>query len=116
MKLILRRNQSEKRGLIRSKGMEFTLYAKVDLSPEEESLVSTYTVEDYIVGNYEAGKKREFNFTVDVKSLMNGYTTVEVDDVYVLTEFERQIKESCGRMKTLLGVLESFGGEEIVEY
>ena len=116
MRLVLRRNQSEKRGLIRSKGMEFTLYAKVDLTPEEESLVSTYNVNDYILGEYEAGTKRTFNFTVDVKSLINGYTTVEVDDVLTLTTLEDEIKDSCRKLKALLGILESFGGEEIVEY
>ena len=118
MKLILRRKQNEKKGMFGgNKGVQFLLYAKAELTSDESELVKRYQAEDHIVAEYTGlSGTTEFEETITVGALMNGY---ETDAVYKVTEMltlEDKIKDSCTTFKKLLDVCKSFGGEEVIEY
>jgi len=112
MRLRLRRNQQEKKGLFGGrKGFDFRLTFQVELTPEERDLIRKYRVGDYVLTVY---KIRETEIPVQVRSLEEGHTSV-VEDVTDLLDLEEKIKESCKNLQVLLGVMASFGGEEILE-
>ena len=42
--------------------------------------------------------------------------TQEVKDITILLNNENVIKRGCERFKTLLGVMATFGGEEVIQF
>ena len=121
MKLVLRRRQRDKKGMLGGhKGMLFVLYAKVELTPEENGLVTRYKAHGFSLGSYEAKASKldsfKIEFNVTVGELLQGYETKEVPDVIELLGLEREIKNSCQNFKNLLMVIASFDGEEVIEY
>lgn len=50
-----------------------------------------------------------------VSSLMRG-NTEEVKDITVLLNNEQVIKDACKNFRTLLDVMATFGGEEVIEF
>lgn len=117
MKLIIRREQAEKKGLLGgNKGMEFRLNCQVELSPEENVLVEKAKVGDYVLTTYTIfeNKRGGTESELTVNNLIRGMTSV-VMDVQKLLDLEDQVKNGCANLKSLLSVIESFGGEEIVE-
>ncbi len=50
-----------------------------------------------------------------VSSLMRG-NTEEVKDITVLLNNEQVLKDACKNFKTLLDVMATFGGEEVIEF
>jgi hypothetical protein len=116
MKLIIRRNQADVKGLFGGhKGVNFALFAKVDILPEEKALIERYKVHDYPLAQSEFKLGKEmvpFNLTVD--SLVNGSTTT-TDSIATLLKLEADIKEGCQNLKSMLSVMATFGGEETIE-
>ncbi len=115
MKLIIKRDQKAQTGLFGGhKGMVFILSCRVELTPEEKDLVSKYKAED-----------EPLTFTTDregnqipkytVRNLMWGVTE-EMKDITILLNNEKVIKEACKNFKILLDVMDTFGGEEIIEF
>jgi len=116
MKLIIRRDQEQKKGILGgNKGVEFSLYCKVDLTAEQKALVSKYQIGGYEVATYKGFAKQDKPFVMTVNGLSNGITS-NVNDVTELLALEDKIKEACGTLKTLLDVMATFGGEEVVEF
>jgi len=118
MKLIIRRNQADVKGLFGGhKGVRFTLYAQVQISDEEKALINRYKVGDYILAEYELqlpfrGDKVRFHWSVD--DLIWG-KQVETDDIGTLLELEESVKRGCVALKTWLEVMRTFGGEEVID-
>jgi hypothetical protein len=113
MKLTIRRNQSEKKGFFGGhKGMNFSLFCRVEISPEEQELINKYQVYDHVLTwrNTENGQMPGLT----VRDLVQG-TTAEIGDVATLLNNEEVIKGACESFKTLLLVMASFGGEEVIE-
>lgn len=97
MKLKLRRDQQEKKGLFGgSKGFDFRLTFQVELSPEERELIKRYKIGDYLLATY---KIRDTELPVRVGSLQEGHTSV-VEDVTELLELEEKIKAACQNLKS----------------
>jgi len=97
------------------KGVTFSLYAKVEIRPEERALVDKYKVVDWVLASeefYIRDEKFERNCTV--KSLLAGdtHTTRDLAD---LKSWEEQIKVGCQNLKSALQVMATFGGEEVIE-
>jgi len=92
--------------------MTFSLYCKVEISPEEQELIDKYKVNDYVLTWREGDKGRIPGITV--YSLVCGDTT-EIQDVATLLNNEDVIKEACKNFKNLLLIMASFGGEEVIE-
>uniref|UniRef100_A0A7V3KND1 Uncharacterized protein n=1 Tax=candidate division WOR-3 bacterium TaxID=2052148 RepID=A0A7V3KND1_UNCW3 len=115
MKLIIKRDQEAKTGLLGGhKGMRFILSYRVELTPEEQALVTKYRMEYYILTfkTDKNGNKIAFH---TIGSLMRGGTDT-VDDVTILLNNEETLKNACQNFKTLLEVMATFGGEEVYEF
>ena len=112
MKLILRRNQSEKRGLFGGhKGMLFDLSARVELEPAEKQLVDKYKVEDLWLTTVDKGDDED---NISVSRLLNGYN-ITLQSVTGVMKAERQIKEGCVQFRALLTLMAQFGGDEVID-
>ncbi len=116
MKLTIRRNQADVKGLLGGhKGVRFSLFGQVAVSDAERALIDRYKVGDYILAEYEGRIGKEATtFRVSVNNLINGRST-ETDSINTLLELEGKLKEGCANLKNLLGVMTSFGGEEVFE-
>ncbi len=115
MKLIIKRDQAEKRGLFRGhKGMRFLLSFRIELTPEEKALVTKYRAEDTTL--LSRTNKDGYPYPwYTVKNLMHGGSET-ADDVTILLNNEEELKKACQTFKTLLEVMDSFGGEETFEF
>lgn len=109
MKLIIKRDQAEKKGFFgNSKGVKFSLAYKVILSPEEFSLVKKYKVAEEVLHTTKNDRD------VTIKDLMNGQQLI-ADDIKILFEQESMVRGVAQSFKNYLDVLKSFGGEEIIQ-
>ena len=114
MKLIIKRDQKEQKGVFGGhKGMNFLLSCRVDLTPEEQELISRYKVEEYTLTYKTVGDTQVPGLKIG--DLVRG-TSYEVKDVTTLLNNEEVIKGACKDFKTLLLVMASFGGEEVIEF
>jgi hypothetical protein len=104
MKLIIKRDQDK--GFLG--GISFVLEARVVLTPEEEELVKKYRAQNEVLYN-----KDKIEYTA--KDLLHGVRD-KCKDVTILLNNEDVYKEACDHFKTLLDVMASFGGEEVIEY
>jgi len=100
MELLIKRNQDK--GMLG--GIKFTLFAKVELTSEEEALIKKYKAHKEVLFT---GKNRQYT----INDLLLGDKT-KCKDVTVLLENEKVYKNACQYLKTLLDVMKSFGGEE----
>lgn len=118
MKLTIRRNQADIKGFFGNhKGVIFKLYGKCEVTSDELSLIERYKAQEHILvsgkfNNATVGNDQPFNITVN--SLLWG-TTFETGNLQALLKLEEDLKESCRSLKTLLEVMSSFGGEEVLE-
>jgi len=115
MKLMIRRNQRAQTGLLGGhRGMVFVLTCRVELTPAEQELVRKYQAEMHPL---TFGTDRNGNQVAKdtVYSLTKG-TTEEMNDITVLLNNEQVVRNACRDFKTLLDVMASFGGEEVVEF
>ncbi len=113
MKLTIRRDQSAKKGLFGGhKGMNFSLFCRVEISQEEQELINKYKVQEHVLTWREYQGSQVPGLTV--QDLVQGKTS-EIGDVATLLNNEEVIKSACQDFKTLLTVMASFGGEEVIE-
>lgn len=115
MKLYIKRDQKAQTGVFGGhKGMTFVLSCHVELTPAEQELVSKYKAEMYpltFTDNPQGGQIPKNT----VSGLMRGVTE-EMKDITFLLNNENVIREACKNFKTLLEVMATFGGEEVVEF
>lgn len=115
MKLVIKRDQKAQTGLLGGhKGMIFLLSCRVELTPEEQELVKKYKAESHPLTFVTDREGNEVPKDT-VISLMRGVTE-EVKDITVLLNNEEVIKDACQGFKTLLDVMATFGGEEVIEF
>jgi len=115
MKLIIRRDQKAKTGIFGGhKGMTFVLSCRVELTPEEKDLIAKYKAENEPL-TYTTDREGRKIPKYFVSSLTAGITE-EMQDITVLLNNEEAIKGACKDFKTLLEVMASFGGEEVIEF
>lgn len=117
MKLTIKRDQADVKGIFGGhKGVSFSLYAKADITDDERALIERYKVNDYILASYElpikGSESQGFNLSVD--RLTRGATT-ETSSISALLELEEKIKSGCQNLKSLIEVMKTFGGEEVIE-
>jgi len=113
MKLIIKRDQSAKKGLFGGhKGMSFSLFTKVEINAEEQALIEKYKAgEQGLIWRSSEGVDVPI---LTIQQLIQG-TTKDLRDVGALLDFEDEVKGACENFKNYLLVMASFGGEEIVE-
>ena len=115
MKLVIRRDQKAKTGLLGGhKGVSFLLTCRVELTPEEQELVKKYKAEFHPL-TFVTDREGNRRVKDTVSSLMSGVTE-EMDDITVLLNNEEVVRNACNDFKTLLDVMATFGGEEVIEF
>ncbi|MCL5772854.1 MAG: hypothetical protein M1536_00545 [Firmicutes bacterium] len=115
MKLIIKRDQVAQTGFFGGhKGMSFTLTCRVDLTEQEKALIAKYKAENYPLTftGYHDGTQVPKD---TISSLTQGITA-EVKDITILLNNEEIIKGACKNFKTLLDVMATFGGQEVIEF
>ena len=114
MKLIIKRDQKAQTGIFGGhKGYVFILSYRVELTPEEQALVAKYRAEDYPLTYIT---RQDVKIPKDtIKTLTQGVTE-ELKDIKILLNNEEVVKGACKDFKTLLEVMASFGGEEVIEF
>jgi hypothetical protein len=114
MKLRISRNQAS--GMFG--GIKFELSAQVQLAPEEAALVSKYKADKEVLLKKEIKipfTGRAFVLDLTIGSLVGGQT-FKCNDIAEILEYQESIKQSCEAFRRYLSVMETFGGEEIIEY
>lgn len=107
MHLVIKRNQADMKGVFGGhKGVQFSLYCRLVLTPEEMQLVTRYRLEHHTL-------TRSQTHITSVQELLEGKTQT-LESVEVLLHNERVIKEACDDFCTLIEVAKTFGGEEVV--
>lgn len=104
MKLIIKRDQDK--GFLG--GISFILHAQVKLTNEEQELIKKYKSHKEVL--YSKGEK---HYTIG--DLVDGIRD-KCKDVTIMLNNENVYKEACTNFKTLLTIMASFGGEEIIEF
>lgn len=116
MKLIIKKeqHQSDKKGLFGGKkGILFSFFTKIEITQEEQELIDKYRVGDRgLIWVTDSDGDRFPILTV--KKLVQGYTK-DSGDINTLITFEEELKSECKKFKAFLKVMDSFGGEEIIE-
>lgn len=114
MKLVIRRDQQAQKGVFGGhKGMTFLLSARVELNSGEQELVARYKAENHPLTFVTHEGMQIAKDTV--ADLMKG-TSEEVSDITILLDNEEVIRDACRNFKALLDVMETFGGEEVIEF
>jgi len=114
MKLKIRRNQAQQKGLFGgNKGVLFSIEFKVEFTPEEKALIDRYKLEPMRVTSYEPLEAKETR-NVDIADLIRGFSATTAG-LGTLQELESNVVTACQRLKTHLSVATTFGGEDTVE-
>jgi hypothetical protein len=107
MKLTIRKNQveaEEKTGFLSKwKGIHFILSYRIELTPEEESLIKKYDLGEHIIY-----KK--------IQDKINRDVVEESREPWGLYRIENDVKEDCKNLKDLLDGLSSYSGEGVIEF
>ncbi len=96
-----------------SKGFEFSLSYRLVLDEREATIVDRYKLTDYPITFRTIQGSQMPDDTIG--SLVRG-TTQTVTSVETLLGNEEVIKSACDKLPVLFSVIESFGGEETIEY
>lgn len=110
MQLVIKRTQADVKGMFgANKGVQFNLYYRLVLTPDESAVVQRYKLETHILSKSGAGMPET------VGDLLRGVSQ-SVQTVDVLLRNEEVAKRSCNSFYSLILVAKSFGGEEIVNF
>ena len=115
--------QTDRKG--RSQGVSFELKSLLVLTPEEQALVARYQIDreplSFMAKNVvEAEYEHRLTTTgtispLDVGGLTQGFTC-RTKKINLLLQIEEDIKEACAGLSLMLEALESYGGEENIEF
>lgn len=94
--------------------MKFLLGCRVELTPEEHSLITKYKAGNEPLTLLKIGEDVKQSGFLYIEDLVGG-KSYECKNVTELLQAAEQIMKGCEGFKTLLTVMASFGGEEIVE-
>jgi hypothetical protein len=109
MRLIIHRTQADKKGVLGGhKGVAFTLQTRLEFKDDERELLEHYKMWDYSL--FHRGP-----LPVTIRQLAQGDSQT-VENVEILLGNEDIVKRALDQIPPLLGVLRSFGGDEVIEY
>jgi hypothetical protein len=110
MQLVIRRGQVDAKGVFGGhKGVNFNLFYRLVLSPEETAVVQRYKLDMHVLSRSGSGLPET------VGDAMRGVNQT-VQSVDVLLNNEKIAKTACDSFYKLLVVAQSFGGEEVVDF
>ncbi len=110
MQLVIRRTQADMKGVFGGhKGVQFNLYYRLVLTPEEAALVEKYKLDAHVLSKSGSGLPET------VADAIRGINQ-SIQSVDVLLRNEEVAKRACDSFYNLILVAQSFGGEEVVEF
>lgn len=114
MQLVISRNQGS--GMLG--GVKFEINAKVELTQTEAEITKKYKADKEILLKNEikipfTGKSIDLAITIG--SLTAGQK-FKCSDISEIIECEKNIKEACESFKAYIEVMNSFGGQEVIEF
>jgi len=110
MQLVIRRSQADMKGAFGGhKGVQFNLYYRLVLTPEETTLVERYKLDTHVLSRNGAGVPET------VGQVLRGVNQ-SVGSVDILLSNEATAKSACDAFYKLILVAQSFGGEEVVSF
>jgi len=110
MKLVIRRTQADVKGVFGGhKGVQFNLFYRLVLTPEETALVQKYRLDMHVLSTSGGGVHET------VADAIRGVNQ-SVHSVDVLLGNEATAKRACDAFYKLILVAQSFGGEEVVDF
>jgi hypothetical protein len=110
MQLVVKRTQADVKGMFgANKGVQFNLYYRLVLTPEESAIVQRYKLETHVLSRSGTG------LAETVGDLLRGVNQ-SVQTVETLLRNEEVAKRACDSFYSLLLVAKSFGGEEVVNF
>ncbi len=114
MKLVINRRQQDVKGMLGGhKGVEFTLSYRLELTAEEAELVRRYKLEEYPLTWRTVQGTQLPDDTIG--NMVQGRTQT-VRDVTTLLRNEDIVKDACDDLVPLFSVVNSFGGNEVIQY
>lgn len=110
MQLVIRRTQADAKGVFGGhRGVNFNLFYRLVLSPEETVVVQRYKLDLHVLSRSGNGTQET------VADALRGINQT-LQSVDVLLNNEKIAKQACDSFYRLLRVAQSFGGEEVVEF
>jgi len=110
MQLVIRRTQADMKGVFGGhKGVQFNLYYRLVLTPDEAALVQKYKLDMHVLSKSGSG------LVETVADAIRGVNQ-SIQSVDILLGNEATAKRSCDAFYKLILVARSFGGEEVVEF
>jgi hypothetical protein len=110
MQLVIRRSQADAKGVFGGhKGVNFNLFYRIVLTPEETGVVQRYKLDMHVLSRSGNGMQET------VADALRGVNQT-VQSVDVLLNNEEIAKRACDSFYKLLLVAQSFGGEEVVQF
>src|SRR3990172_13233939 len=106
MRLFIKEEQRPGRGVV------FALACKLELTPEEQNLVSKYEMGEYPIGHVQVSSGSAQ--VTQLREILRGYST-EMRNFGIMMETEASIIESCKRLKAALEARAAFGGEAVID-
>ena len=122
MKVLLKRDQKHKKGII-SSSVTFILHIRAELTPEEKEHVDKYDLGNTLLySSLDETERQDASFLAEMLSievrvfnLIHGHE-IECKDIFQMIAVEGQLKEACKHFKQILDISAQFGGEEILEF
>jgi hypothetical protein len=119
MQLRIKRNQRETKGLLFGSNVEIELAYSVNVSTVERTLLEKYGMKNLVLFSRKLPHvEKEVNYTAS--DLINGNTFKspikgDINSFANILEIEESITDAAKKLKMVLTVLESFGGESVIE-
>jgi hypothetical protein len=111
MRLMIERNQADTAILGWHKGVQFTLWWRLELTAEEVQLVERYKLSNHVL-IYRDPDRREPLITL--RNAMAGVSET-VSSIAIVWKNEQKARECCQNFKSMLDIAKTFGGREIVD-
>jgi predicted YcjX-like family ATPase len=110
VQLVIRRSQADVKGAFGGhKGVSFNLFYRLVLTPEETAVVQRYKLDAHVLS--KSGNALPETVGAAVRGVSQTVQSVEV-----LLNNEDVAKRACDSFYKLLLVVQSFGGEEVVDF
>jgi hypothetical protein len=116
MKLRIQKDQSDLKGIFGGhKGVNFTLQARCEITQQEQQNVERYKVGPFIIAklNIQYNGQR-IEHKVSVSEILKG-AAYNTSDLSELLSLEEQLVAGCQKLKTYLALMETFGGESLID-
>jgi|WetSurSiteA1Bulk_404760.scaffolds.fasta_scaffold42324_2 hypothetical protein len=113
MKLILRRNQIEQKGLFFGSKIIYSLSIYVELTNEEAELAEKYKINNEILSSIKLTDGTIYDVTIG--TLSRG-VKFDSEDIACLLQYEQDIKNACAIFKIHINTRKNYCGDETIEY